>query len=87
MAFNLAAFELATSPGSRRRRSACPLLADCLFWAVELLGCLILAKAVELRPGGLVDRPPGGASIIGRGSRRRWGNPEGVPRPLGRNGG
>ena len=26
----------------RRRRSACPLLADCLFWAVELLGCLIL---------------------------------------------
>jgi len=39
--------------GSRRRRSVCPHLADCLLLAFELLGCLILAEAVELRRGGV----------------------------------
>ena len=75
MAFNLAAFELATSPGLRRRRSSRPLLADCLLQFVELLGCLILAEAVELRPGGVVDRPPWGGLDNREGEPPKVGEP------------
>lgn len=86
LAFNFAVFELATSPGSRHRRSSCPPFADCLLQSVELLGCLILAEAVELRPGGgLVDRPPWGGLDNREGEPPKVGEPRrGAPavRPL-----